>query len=80
MKTVTAKQIKELDRIAIQGYGIESLFLMENAGRSVAEESIKFLKNKKNAKIAVFCGKGNNGGDGFVAARYLINRGFEVKN
>jgi len=80
MKTVTAKQIKELDRIAIQNLGIESLFLMENAGRAIAEEVVKLLKNKKNKKISIFCGKGNNGGDGFVAARYLIKKNFEVKN
>ncbi|MBM3251643.1 MAG: NAD(P)H-hydrate epimerase [Candidatus Omnitrophica bacterium] len=80
MKLATAKQIQELDRIAIEDYGIESLFLMENAGRAVADEVAKTLKNSKNKKIAVFCGKGNNGGDGFVAARYLINKGFEVKN
>ncbi|MFH1655238.1 MAG: NAD(P)H-hydrate epimerase [Candidatus Omnitrophota bacterium] len=80
MKTVTAKQIQGLDRIAIRDYGIESLFLMENAGKAVAEEVMRILKNSKNKKIAIFCGKGNNGGDGFVAARYLINKGFQVKN
>jgi NAD(P)H-hydrate epimerase len=80
MKQATAKQIQQLDRVAIEHYKIESLFLMENAGKAVADEVAQALKNSKNKKIAVFCGKGNNGGDGFVAARYLINQGFEIKN
>lgn len=80
MKQVTSKQIQNLDNIAINKHKIDSLFLMENAGRVVSEEVASILKNKKTKKVVVICGKGNNGGDGFVAARYLINQGFEVKN
>ena len=79
IKSATVKEIQELDRKAIQDHGVESLFLMENAGRAVAQEAMKVLKDKRNKRIAVLCGKGNNGGDGFVAARYLINKGYEVK-
>jgi NAD(P)H-hydrate epimerase len=79
MKIVTTREIQALDRKAIEDFKIDSLFLMENAGRAVAYEAIQFLNKLKDKKIAVFCGRGNNGGDGFVAARYLINKGFIVK-
>ena len=59
-----------------QYFGVSLLQLMENAGRSVAQETItRFQKNKK---AAVFCGLGGNGGDGFVAARHLLAEDFEV--
>ena len=59
-----------------QYFGISLLQLMENAGHSVAQEIInRFQKNKK---IAIFCGLGGNGGDGFVVARHLLAAGFEV--
>ncbi|MBM3247855.1 MAG: NAD(P)H-hydrate epimerase [Candidatus Omnitrophica bacterium] len=80
LKQVTAQQIRNLDDIAINKYKIDSLFLMENAGKAVADEVARILINKKTKKVAIVCGKGNNGGDGFVAARYLLNQGFEVKN
>jgi NAD(P)H-hydrate epimerase len=71
---LTRTQLKEIDRISTDKYGIPSLILMENAGRAVAEETIKLLKHKKNPRITVICGKGNNGGDGFVTARHLYNQ------
>ena len=59
-----------------QYFGVSLLQLMENAGRSVAQETItRFQKNKK---AVVFCGLGGNGGDGFVAARHLLAADFEV--
>lgn len=63
---------RQFDRRAQEELGIPSLILMENAGRGVAEEagSVK--------KIAIVCGTGNNGGDGLVAARHLLNAGKEV--
>ncbi|MFA4967274.1 MAG: NAD(P)H-hydrate epimerase [Candidatus Margulisiibacteriota bacterium] len=75
MKTVTAEEMAELDRRAIQDLHIPSLTLMENAGRLTAQEAAKLSPGRK---IAVICGKGNNGGDGFVAARYLLEMGFDV--
>ncbi len=75
MKTVSARQIKQLDRIAIEKIGLPSLALMENAGKAVAAEVIKSLRGKKYPRVVIFCGTGNNGGDGFVVGRYLVNAG-----
>jgi NAD(P)H-hydrate epimerase len=52
---------------------------MENAGRAVAEVVISLLKRKNRARVFVVCGKGNNGGDGYVIARHLLNAGFDVR-
>lgn len=70
--------MQELDRIAIEDRGVPSIALMENAGRAVSEIALAELKNIKNKKTAIFCGSGNNGGDGLVAARHLFNRGVDV--
>jgi hydroxyethylthiazole kinase-like uncharacterized protein yjeF len=78
MKIVSVKEMQELDRIAIEDKGIPSITLMENAGIAVSEIALRELKNIKNKKTAVFCGSGNNGGDGFVAARHLFNKGINV--
>jgi hydroxyethylthiazole kinase-like uncharacterized protein yjeF len=59
-------------------YGVSRLQLMENAGRSVVDE-IASRFEPKNARVAVFCGSGGNGGDGFVAARHLTCLGFKVE-
>lgn len=79
---LTRTQLKEIDRISTDKYGIPSLILMENAGRAVADETIKLIKStlsgKKKPVIIVICGKGNNGGDGFVTARHLYNQHFRV--
>ena len=78
MKTVSISRMKELDRRTIEDIGIASIILMENAGRSVSEAAIDTLGDATGKKIAVFCGIGNNGGDGFVAARYLARQGITV--
>ncbi|MEJ2243891.1 MAG: NAD(P)H-hydrate epimerase [Candidatus Bathyarchaeota archaeon] len=76
-KTVTSSEMRAIETNA-QYYGISLLQLMETAGRNVAEEiSARFKPNK--TKVAIFCGSGGNGGDGFVAARYLVCLGFEVE-
>ena len=75
----TREQIRELDRIAIEEYGVRGLILMENAGRSCAREAAEFLGDVEKSRVVVFCGKGNNGGDGFVVARHLTNWGAEVQ-
>jgi hydroxyethylthiazole kinase-like uncharacterized protein yjeF len=73
--SITSGEMRALE-INAQYFGVSLLQLMENAGRSVAQEtSSRFLKNKK---AAVFCGLGGNGGDGFVAARHLLAADFEV--
>jgi len=72
---LTAKQARAIDLKAKDKFGISTLVLMENAGALVAEEAVGLLDKKKS--VAIFCGKGNNGGDGFVAARRLLVRGIE---
>ncbi|MBI4007666.1 MAG: NAD(P)H-hydrate epimerase, partial [Planctomycetes bacterium] len=72
------EEMRELDRRAIEDYGIPSIILMENAGRDVALEVLKMLKKPEEAKVAILCGKGNNGGDGFVVGRHLYNNGVTV--
>ncbi|MEZ0536251.1 NAD(P)H-hydrate dehydratase [Caldicellulosiruptoraceae bacterium PP1] len=74
MYVLDSKQIKEIEKKAIFEVGIPEEVLMENAGFSVFEEIIKDYPNLRQKKVAVFCGPGNNGGDGFVCARYLINK------
>ena len=75
MKVLTAAQMREVDRLSTQRYAIPSLQLMENAGAGV----VRYLENNfadlNRREIVVVCGKGNNGGDGFVAARLLRERG-----
>lgn len=77
MKIVSAKVMRAIDRSAIKDYGIKGLVLMENAGRGVAEVVIEELEScvreGRRAKVSILCGKGNNGGDGFVIARHLAN-------
>ncbi len=72
---LTAEQAKDIDFKARNILGISTLVLMENAGRAVAEEAVKMLRYQRAA--AIFCGKGNNGGDGFVAARHLLAYGIK---
>jgi hydroxyethylthiazole kinase-like uncharacterized protein yjeF len=77
MKLVTASEMRELDRRTIQDLGIPSLVLMENAGRT----TFQILRREFPApqgEVAVVAGRGNNGGDGFVVARYLANAGIPV--
>jgi NAD(P)H-hydrate epimerase len=78
MKTVTAQEMQEIDRRAIEEYGIPSYELMEKAGRAVAEEAAK-VSGPPPKQVLVLAGKGNNGGDGLVAARYLKQKGYEVQ-
>jgi len=72
---LTARQALGLDIKARKIFGISTLVLMENAGRGVACEALKMLGDKKT--VAIFCGRGNNGGDGFVAARHLLTAGIK---
>ena len=83
MKVATGRQMAELDRITVEQYGISTLVLMENAGRSCAERILRILQEKvgapEEASVAIVCGRGNNGGDGMVIARHLQNRGVYVE-
>ena len=77
MKIVTAADMREIDRVTSERYGVPSLTLMENAGAAVADFVVSQYPSAK--RIGVICGKGNNGGDGFVAARKLLQAGKEVR-
>ncbi|MDH4180286.1 MAG: bifunctional ADP-dependent NAD(P)H-hydrate dehydratase/NAD(P)H-hydrate epimerase, partial [Armatimonadota bacterium] len=79
MKIVTPQQMRELDGKAIQERGIPGLTLMENAGRAVAEAGARLTQNSNDRPIVILCGRGNNGGDGFVAARHLREMGRRVQ-
>lgn len=79
VKVVTAAQMRELDRRATEEYAIPGLLLMENAGRAVFEAACDLLDGEvRGRRVLVVCGPGNNGGDGFVAARHLDNAGADV--
>jgi hydroxyethylthiazole kinase-like uncharacterized protein yjeF len=77
MKIATAAEMRAIDRATSERFGVASLTLMENAGAAVADYVVM---NRAGAqRIVVFCGKGNNGGDGFVAARLLHQQGKKVQ-
>jgi NAD(P)H-hydrate epimerase len=79
--TLARSQVREIDRRAIQEYGISGLVLMENAGRGTADVMCGLLgsEHSDRKKVVIVCGKGNNGGDGFVIARHLDLRGITVR-
>jgi len=84
LPVVTSEKMKYIDRIATMDYSIKEETLMENAGKSCAYEIIDNIKEniKKDFKdilVSVLCGRGNNGGDGLVAARYLKEAGLNVE-
>lgn len=72
-RVVTSAEMREIDRISIEEIGIPSSVLMNNAGKAVAEFIERDFPGKS---ITIFCGTGNNGGDGFTAAYYLFNMGY----
>ena len=74
MKVLTAEQMREADRLTTERHGIPSLQLMENAGAAVADYLAETFPDLSTRNILVLCGKGNNGGDGFVVARRLRER------
>jgi ADP-dependent NAD(P)H-hydrate dehydratase / NAD(P)H-hydrate epimerase len=76
---VTAKQMLAIDQKAIDGFGIPGITLMENSGVGIVRELQERFPDLSRKKIFIFCGKGNNGGDGFVIARHLFNLGSEVR-
>jgi NAD(P)H-hydrate epimerase len=75
---MTKDQVRAVDFWAINTVGIPGVVLMENAGRSCAELIKEKLKDIAAPKVCIFCGTGNNGGDGYVIARHLLNSGMKV--
>jgi hydroxyethylthiazole kinase-like uncharacterized protein yjeF len=75
---MTRDEVRAFDAWAINTLGIPGVVLMENAGRSCAELVADKLKGITEPKVCIFCGTGNNGGDGYVIARHLINHGIKV--
>src|SRR6266550_6267003 len=78
MRVLNSAQMREADRRTIEEIGIPSLVLMENAGRQVVAAIESVHAELLEQRVAVLCGRGNNGGDGFVVARTLVQRGVEV--
>jgi NAD(P)H-hydrate epimerase len=78
MRILNAQQMREADRRTIQEIGIPSLVLMENAGRQVVAAMEASFDELRASRVAVLCGRGSNGGDGFVVARTLSLRGVEA--
>lgn len=75
-KINTAAQMRQMDYEAMHGsYAIAPAVLMENAGRAVADRAEKWIDGWDGRDVVLFCGKGNNGGDGFVIARYILAAG-----
>jgi hydroxyethylthiazole kinase-like uncharacterized protein yjeF len=78
MRVLNAAQMREADRRTIDDIGISSLVLMENAGRQAVAAMETMYGDLLERQVAVLCGRGNNGGDGFVIARTLVQRGVDV--
>ncbi len=75
---MTRDRVRAFDAWAINELDVPGVVLMENAGRSCAELIVEKLSGIDKPRVCIFCGTGNNGGDGFVIARHLLNRGFAV--
>ena len=75
---MTRDQVRGFDAWAINELKIPGAVLMENAGRSCAELIVRQLAGTRDAKVCIFCGTGNNGGDGYVIARHLLDRSVNV--
>ncbi len=78
MRVLTSQQMRDADRRTTDEIGIPSLVLMENAGRQVVASMEATFDDLASLHVAVICGKGNNGGDGFVVARVLSERGIDT--
>lgn len=77
MRLINGEDSRNMDREAMETFGLDTLVLMENAGLRGADYAATFTK--ANGRVSVVAGKGNNGGDGFVVARHLFNKGYTVE-
>ena len=78
MRVLNTQQMREADRRTINDIGIPSIVLMENAGRQAVAAMEAAFETLHSSRVGVLCGRGNNGGDGFVIARTLVQRGVET--
>ena len=78
MRVLNANQMRDADRRTIEDIGLPSLVLMENAGRQVVAAIDAHYPDLDERAVAILCGRGNNGGDGFVVARVLQQRGIDI--
>ena len=78
MEALTRQEVRAIDRAAIERAGVPSVVLMENAGRNAADAIQTHLGTCAGRRVGILAGAGNNGGDGFVIARHLANRGAAV--
>lgn len=74
----TRESVRKLDRLAVEQYHIPSIVLMENAAIAIAAAALKMVRRIRNPRITIYCGPGNNGGDGLAAARHLHNAGARI--
>lgn len=79
MKIAVSEEMRKIDRLAAEEYGLPELLLMESAGHRVAQAMEHLLGSVSGKTICVLAGSGNNGGDAFAAARYLSNMGAKIK-
>jgi hydroxyethylthiazole kinase-like uncharacterized protein yjeF len=78
-QVMSRQEVRDYDAWAIGTMGIPGTVLMENAGRSAAEIAMDMLAGTPSPSVSIFCGAGNNGGDGFVIARHLVSYGLDVQ-
>jgi ADP-dependent NAD(P)H-hydrate dehydratase / NAD(P)H-hydrate epimerase len=78
-RLVTAEEMRTMDRRTFSDAGVPGTTLMENAGSAVAREAADVLRETGGRRVLTCCGRGNNGGDGFVASRLLLGEGFDVQ-
>jgi NAD(P)H-hydrate epimerase len=78
MRIVTGLEMRKIDEAAEKKFGIPSIILMENAGVGVCNVIEEYFPTLSDLNVLIICGKGNNGGDGFVVSRHLINNGANV--
>ncbi len=75
---VTPKEMRTWEEMTMEQEGVPGLILMESAGMAVTEEAIREMEQYDLKEAVIVCGKGNNGGDGFVIGRQLLLRGYKV--
>ncbi|MEN6576676.1 MAG: NAD(P)H-hydrate epimerase [Phycisphaerales bacterium] len=78
-RVMSREEVRRVDAWAIQEIGIPGVVLMENAGRSCAELAMQKLAVVADPRVCILCGVGNNGGDGYVIARHLLNAGLSTR-